>query len=86
MNQRIIYGALIAGVFNIYSVILHLSCAALTRFLISCRVAGRGCPRPAPSEPCMGLSIHTAQASTKASFDTRYHNYIFRHTNNSYGN
>ena len=51
-----------------------------------CRVAGRGCPRPAPSEPCMGLSIHTAQASTKASFDTRYHNYIFRHTNNSYGN
>ena len=22
------------------------------------RVAGRGCPRPAPSEPCMGLSIH----------------------------
>ena len=38
------------------------------------RVAGRGYPRPAPSEPCMGLSIHTAQASTKASFDTRLHN------------
>ena len=41
-----------------------------------CRVAGRGHPRPAPSEPCMGLSIHTAQASAKASFDTRFHNCI----------
>ena len=40
------------------------------------RVAGRGCPRPAPSEPCMGLSIHTAQASAKASYDTRLHNCI----------
>ena len=42
-----------------------------------CRVAGRGHPRPAPSEPCMGLSIHTAQASAKASRDTRFHNGIF---------
>jgi hypothetical protein len=42
-----------------------------------CRVARRGHPRPAPSEPCMGLSIHTAQASAKASFDTRLHNGIF---------
>src|SRR6202040_2760333 len=25
------------------------------------------------SEPCMGLSIHTARASAKASFDTRFH-------------
>ncbi len=41
-----------------------------------CRVAGRGCPRPAPSEPCMGLSVHTAQASTKASCDTRRHCYF----------
>ena len=41
-----------------------------------CRVAGRDHPRPAPLEPCMGLSIHTAQASAKASFDTRFHNCI----------
>jgi hypothetical protein len=41
-------------------------------------VAGRGCLRPAPSEPCMGLSIHTAQASTKASFDTRLHHCVFQ--------
>src|SRR2546428_2435299 len=40
------------------------------------RVARRGCPRPAPEEPCMGLSIHTAQASPKASWDTRLHNCV----------
>ena len=40
------------------------------------RVAERGYPHPAPSEPCMGLSIHTAQASTKASFDTRLHHCV----------
>jgi hypothetical protein len=44
------------------------------------RVAERGYPRPAPSEPYVGLSIHTAQASTKASFDTRFHNCISWHT------
>jgi two-component system phosphate regulon response regulator PhoB len=38
------------------------------------RVAERSCLRSAPSEPDVGLSIHTAQASAKASFDTRFHN------------
>ena len=42
-----------------------------------CRVAGYGCPLPAPSEPCVLLSTHTAQASTKASCDTRLHHCIF---------
>jgi hypothetical protein len=41
------------------------------------RVAERGYPRPAPSEPYVGLSIHTAQASTKTSLDTRFHNYTY---------
>lgn len=41
------------------------------------RVAGRGCPRPAPEEPCMGLSIHTARASQKESFDPRLYNFLF---------
>jgi hypothetical protein len=53
---------------------LHIEHKTLIRF---CRVAGRGYPRPAPSEPCMGFSIHTAQASAKASRDTRFHNGIF---------
>ena len=41
-----------------------------------CRIAGRSCPRPASQEPCMRLSTHTAQASTKASFDTRLHSFL----------
>ena len=41
-----------------------------------CRVAERGYPRPAPEEPCMGLSIHTARASSKASIDTQLYNFF----------
>jgi hypothetical protein len=41
-----------------------------------CRVAGRAHPRPATSEACMGVSIHTTQASAKASFGTGFHNCI----------
>ena len=37
-------------------------------------VARRGCPRPAPLELYVQVSRHTAQASAKASFDTRFHN------------
>ena len=52
----------------------HAPLYAMTRS----RVAGRGCPRPALSEPCVGLSVHTAQAFTKAPCDTRRHSYRHR--------
>ena len=75
----------------IYWMLQPIAAVIFRKTLDLCRVARRGHPvqPPVPCmglEPCMDLSIYTAQASAKASFDTRVPQLYFRQTNDFYGN